>query len=310
MKYYNYNEKIIQKGLFVLSIFTPPAFIILCTHLLYGYNHADLKIITNTALTRRICSTHHKILYGIFTMPHKVETRTVARHQKQCGFNNKLHQMIFVVGMPKTDKDYEIIMRESKQYKDIFVLTCKENMNEGKSYTYFKEALEQLPCFDFYAKVDDDTAFHPTKLWNKIATIPNNGPLYIGRSPESEDTNILRLIQLTLRFNLRDMSWIYNVDKYNAGMLYILNSQAVKSWVDSNPIGIYGDEDYRTSYYMIKIGAKNIDLKEKFHDYIKYNALFGHWKLDITNNSLAVHQCKSTRDLLDAFKLVCATYAA
>ena len=72
-------------------------------------------------------------------------------------------------------------------YGDIFTLSCKENMNEGKSYTYFKEALQQLPCFDFYAKVDDDAVFSPTKLSAVLRSMPNDTELIIGRRLSMED---------------------------------------------------------------------------------------------------------------------------
>ena len=289
-------------------IFTP----LFYTRLWYLFNRTKkdpIIRIKNTDLTMSICSRHHRILYGIFSMPHKIETRAVVRQQQtQCDFNNEISQVVFVLGMPQEDSDYDIITRESKMYHDVFVLSCEENMNDGKTYAYFKEALEQLPCFDFYAKVDDDTAFTPSRLYNKIAEIPNNTSLYIGRSPRNYDTQFFKYIVKMVHFPFRDMSWIYNVDYYNAGMIYILNLQAVRSWVALNPVDMYGDEDYRTAYYMTQVGARFIDVGEMFHDYVKYKtmAFFDHWKLNMTNNSLAVHQCKNETDLYDAFQEICS----
>jgi hypothetical protein len=104
------------------------------------------------------------------------------------------------------------------------------------------------------------------------------------------------------------MSWIYHVKRYTAGMFYILNSQAVSAWIALNPVDFYGDEDMRTSYYMIQIGARMVDFGDAFHDYIKYKTSSnqGHWRRDITNESLAVHQCKLKQDLTDAFASICA----
>jgi hypothetical protein len=308
MKNYNSNVRIgfmVSLFLVVWVIFATP---ILYTRLLYLFNKTNKDPIKNSNMARSICSRHHKILYGIFSMPQKFETRAVLRKQTQCDFNNEINQVVFVLGMPQTDSDYEIVIRESRIYHDIFVLSCEENMNDGKTYTYFKEALEQLPCFDFYAKVDDDTAFTPGRLYNKIAEIPNNTSLYIGRSPRNYDTEFFKYIAKMIRFPFHDMSWIYQVDYYNAGMIYILNLQAVKSWVALNPVDMYGDEDYRTAYYMTIVGAKFIDVGEMFHDYIKYKTttFMDHWRLNITKNSLAVHQCKDKINLYDAFKQICA----
>jgi hypothetical protein len=104
------------------------------------------------------------------------------------------------------------------------------------------------------------------------------------------------------------MSWIYHVKRYTAGMFYILKSEAVSAWIALNPVDFYGDEDMRTSYYMIQIGARMVDFGDAFHDYIKYKTSSnqGHWRRDITNESLAVHQCKLKQDLNDAFASICA----
>jgi hypothetical protein len=281
---------------------------VLSSRLSYWLIKNDKELTENADLARRICSRHHRILYGIFTMAHKSETRAVVRQQTQCDFDNDMSQVVFVVGMPATDKEFETISRESKMYNDIFVLTCEENMNYGKSYTYFKEALEKLPCFDFYAKVDDDTAFDPVKMSNKIAGIPDNTSLLIGRIAENKDTDFLGYTLKSIQFFLHDMSWIYHVKRYTAGMFYILNSRAVRVWIELNPVDFYGDEDMRTSYYMNQVGARVVDFGDAFHDYIKYktSAFQGHWRRDITNESLAVHQYKLKQDLNDAFASICA----
>ena len=306
MKNYSNNIRTGRLVLLFIGVWIGITSLLLCTRLM-NWSSKSTETIENSMLTRRICSRHRKILYGIFTVPNKIETRAVLRQQAQCGFDNEMHQVVFVVGMPETDTDYETITTELKTYNDIFVLSCKENMNYGKSYTYFKEALEKLPCFDFYAKVDDDTAFNPVKLSKKIAGIPNNTPLFIGRNSKNLDLNPCSDMIRSIIF-LRDMSWLYQVEFYTAGMLYILNVKAVRLWVGLNPVDMYGDEDYRTSYYMIKIGARVVNLGEAFHDYIKYNnnIFRDHWRLDITNNSLVVHKCKSKTDLMDAFASVCA----
>jgi hypothetical protein len=308
MKIYRRDIRFGLMASIFFSVFVIIATPMLSTQLLSWFNKTNKNIIENSNMANSICSRHYKVLYGIFSMPHKIETRAIVRQKTQCGFNNEIHRVVFVVGMPKKDSDYDIIARESRTYHDIFVLSCEENMNSGKSYTFFKEALEQLPCFDFYAKVDDDTAFNPGKLSNKITGIQNNALLYIGRNTKNLDRNFLMYIVKSIHFLFRDMSWIYQVDRYNAGMLYILNSQAVGAWVASNPVDLYGDEDYRTSYYMTQLNARVVNLDEMFHDYFKYKTyqFQNHWRLDITNNSLAVHQCKSERDLFDAFNSICA----
>jgi hypothetical protein len=88
-------------------------------------------------------------------------------------------------------------------------------------------------------------------------------------------------------------------------MLYVLNAQAVKQWIALNPTQLYGDEDFRTTYFMQLIGAQVINLGTRFHDHIKSNS---GWKLEITNASLAVHQCKTLDLLSGAFASLCVTH--
>ena len=84
---------------------------VLSSRLSYWFTENDKGLTENADLARRICSRHHRILYGIFTMAHKSETRAVVRQQTQCGFDNDMSQVVFVVGMPATDKEFETISR-------------------------------------------------------------------------------------------------------------------------------------------------------------------------------------------------------
>ncbi len=263
----------------------------------------------NTALASRLCpaGSRKSVLYGVFSTAEKVLFRNTTRQQVQCGLNSNGHSTVFVVGAPRTEREYTILQQEAAVYGDIFTLSCQENMNEGKSYTYFKEALQQLPCFDFYAKVDDDTAFAPAKLSAKLRSMPNDMALIIGRIQTIDDMWLLSL--KWIYYGFRDMSWAYR-QNYTAGLLYVLNAQAINQLIELNPLStqLYGDEDVRTSYYMDLIGAKVINLDTEIHDYMAapiYNQLVT-WKSEMTNTSLAVHKCKTTKLLSDAFASICA----
>lgn len=261
----------------------------------------------NKILTTRLCARHGDVLYGIFSTVDKMQMRNIVRQQVQCNLNSIQHHTIFVIGKPRTQKEYDTMHEEQRLHGDIFILSCEENMNEGKTYTYFKEALQMFPCFDFYAKVDDDTAFAPDKLSAKIRSVPNDTPLIIGRTLSSDDLWLLSL--KWIYYGFRDLSWTMRKN-YTAGLLYVLNTQAIKQWIQLNPLStqLYGDEDVRTSYYMDLIGAKVINLDIAIHDYMGaniYNQLTT-WKAEITNTSLAVHKCKTPQLLSNAFASICA----
>jgi hypothetical protein len=263
----------------------------------------------NTALASRLCpaGSRKSVLYGVFSTVGKVLFRNATRQQVQCGLNSNDHSSVFVVGASRTEREHETMRAESAVHGDIFTLSCQENMNEGKSYTYFKEALQQLPCFDFYAKVDDDTAFAPAKLAAKLRSLPNDTALIIGRVSSIDDTWLLPL--KWVYYGFRDLSWAQR-QNYTAGLLYVLNTQAIKEWIELDPLStqLYGDEDVRTSYYMGLIGSKVIDLDTAIHDYKPATIYYqlNTWKSEITNTSLAVHKCKTIQLLSDAFASICA----
>jgi hypothetical protein len=269
--------------------------------------------ISNSELAAALCSARRKVLYGVFSTAKKIGTRNVLRiHDKPCDLNGDQHRTIFVVGKPKTMDEYNVIQHESQLHKDIFVLSCDENMNYGKSYFFFKEAYDQLPCFDYYAKVDDDTAFVPVSIMRTLPDDASGKLLFLGRRSRNIDIMYWYMYVLKcIQWGFMDMSWIRNFKDYTAGMLYILNNNAVKSWMALGSVDLYGDEDYRTTYYMSKIGADFFNYSTMFHDYHKYRGdiVQGDWKRNITNESLAIHQCKSFFDLSSALNELCSVHA-
>jgi len=257
---------------------------------------------TNKAVTSRLCrdGRNATVLYGVFSTAEKLLFRDATRQQVQCHLNNKVHSTVFVVGAPRTEREHTILQQEAAVYGDIFTLSCPENMNEGKTYTYFKEALEHFPCFDFYAKVDDDTAFVPDKLSSLVQSVSRSTPAIIGRYEafyHLQDPWFV--IAAYLVHGLRDMSWLWHIPKYTAGCLYILNAVAVKRLVALHPTQVYGPEDMRTTYFMQIIRAEVVNVYSAFHN-AQYEIT-----APITNASLAVHECKTIESLLNAFASLC-----
>jgi hypothetical protein len=58
---------------------------------------------------------------------------------------------------------------------------------------------------------------------------------------------------------------------------------------------------------MGQISATGFSFNTSFHDYYNYQPTYTseHWRLDITSDSQAVHQCKKASDLSDALTLLC-----
>lgn len=74
----------------------------------------------------------------------------------------------FVMGRPSVD-DVKRISLEQAVHGDLMVLDMKENMNEGKTFAFFKSVADMAAVrggriYDFVAKGDDDTFVHITVL--------------------------------------------------------------------------------------------------------------------------------------------------
>jgi hypothetical protein len=262
----------------------------------------------NRAMASRLCGSGRRavVLYGVFSTADKVLWRNATRQQVQCHFNSEMHSTVFVVGAARSEREHHILRTEAAMYGDIFTLSCTENMNRGKSYTYFKEALEYFPCFNFYAKVDDDTAWVPARLSRFIQSETRSTPVMIGRH-ESFPTihEPFFWIERFIRGGLRDISWTRHMEDYCAGMLYVLNTAAVRMWVALGTIDVSGDEDMRTFYYMKKIGAEVVNTHRAFHDHMRQTAGVTEWCENITNTSLAVHGVKAIDLLTETFASLC-----
>lgn len=280
-----------------------------CKHFvvrLFGIKDYHVPVIYNDNLSKRLCKQHRTVLYGVFSMVGHTEKRDVLRNQRRCKFNNNNHSTVFVVGRPSSLAEYEALTVESMLHQDIFVLSCKENMNEGKSFTFFKEALLEMPCYDFYAKVDDDTAFRPRRISDTLQTLPVDSKIFFGRSFKNTDKHGFNYLLKLSRFQFRDMSWISFYDYYNTGMLYVLSKPAVRSWVNLRPLELYGDEDTRTSYYMVQINATFINASTSFMDDDGKLCPSLDFIKGTDKQKLAVHPCKTESILKNAYRIICS----
>jgi Galactosyltransferase len=262
---------------------------------------------SNTLLKSTLCEKKKSTLFGIFTIASKKEFRNIIRQNTQCHFNSYSHATIFVLGMPSTFEDQSTLLNESLTHNDVLILPCKENMNEDKTFQFFKAALALFPCYEFYAKTDDDTAFHPTRIVDHIKNMTSNRSLYIGRKIDNYNKDLFSFVVKSVLFGFRDMNWLYEYESFFAGMLYILNKRAVEEWMELNSTQHYGDEDMVTSYYMTRINATYKNVDTHFHDNVNYSSLilFDHWRSPISSSSMAVHKCKSASDLKHALYQLC-----
>jgi hypothetical protein len=64
------------------------------------------------------------------------------------------------------------IWAEMQQHQDLYLIDCVENMNEGKSFEYFRTVRRDFPDFSYYSKADTDTYI----LFHNVARALDDSP--------------------------------------------------------------------------------------------------------------------------------------
>lgn len=106
-----------------------------------------------------------RLLIGILTIPDNYQRRNLLRmvYDLQRPFSHAHVDVRFVFCNLTSDQQREFVGMEILAYGDIIILNCKENMNEGKTYTYFSSLPQMFDSegedkpYDYVMKTDDDT---------------------------------------------------------------------------------------------------------------------------------------------------------
>ncbi|GMN52087.1 hypothetical protein TIFTF001_021233 [Ficus carica] len=144
---------------------------------------------TNTSLTQNSTSSEEdiRILIGILTLPDQYHKRHFLRliYGTQSPAGAKVDVKFVFCNLTKEDQKV-LVALEIMRYDDIMILNCKENMNKGKTYTYFSSLPEILndtnspnPPYHYVVKADDDTYFRLDNLVQSLRPLPRED-LYYG----------------------------------------------------------------------------------------------------------------------------------
>jgi hypothetical protein len=78
-------------------------------------------------------------------------------------------------------------------YNDIIILNCKQNMNEGKTYTYFSSLPQifegEYKTYDYVMKTDDDNYIRFDKFLESIRGKPRVDMFWVSRVPMLDQEN-------------------------------------------------------------------------------------------------------------------------
>eukprot|EP01083_Nonionella_stella_P009844 28176_1 len=186
-----------------------------------------------------------KLAIGIFTMDKKVELRQTIRSINDCQLQTDFgYKYFFVIGRPSAA--YQLtVQQEIEQYEDIIVLDIKENMNEGKTFDFFKHVTNDpdLSRYEYVGKFDDDLFivvpnFEPQmKRFDQICLKSKQRWCYIGIPAEFEPD----------QYKYRYFCGFAQILSMNLAKQMVANSQN-----EQNKIG---QEDYLMTVWLRTLGS-------------------------------------------------------
>jgi len=126
------------------------------------------------------------IIYGIFStsdfVPERMQIRRIVKEQIQNFHRSSVRIMVkFVIG---NNDVTDAVRMEQYRHEDIIILPVAENINEAKTYYYFKHLIRELRDHGPNAiifKADHDTFICVDKLLRMLEHIPETSMAYIGR---------------------------------------------------------------------------------------------------------------------------------
>lgn len=134
-----------------------------------------------------------RILIGILTLPDQYHRRHFLRliYGTQTPVAGAKVDVKFVFCNLTKEDQKVLVALEIMRYDDIIILNCQENMNKGKTYTYFSSLPEMLtddtddvksrnyPPYHYVMKTDDDSYFRLNNLVESLRPLPRQD-LYYG----------------------------------------------------------------------------------------------------------------------------------
>ncbi|KAI7889683.1 uncharacterized protein EV154DRAFT_466840 [Mucor mucedo] len=223
-----------------------------------------------------------KIFIGIFTTKEKAERRQMIRDTYlQYKPENIEYKFVMVANhIPKS------LQQEIDDYNDILRINMtRENMNEGKTYEYFRTMAERKEDkFDFVLKADDDSYLHLDRM------------------------------EYDLSHTNRNMSyWGYLVgDTFMGGLCYGLSFDLVE-WIADAPIPRRYKSGHEDSQVQKWFRWSNIDEQVNYevrncriHDYIDSGSFYS--KEIELDNTMIVHYLKSDDHFLNTHETLSSTY--
>ncbi|KAK1433411.1 hypothetical protein QVD17_10321 [Tagetes erecta] len=145
----------------------------------------------NSHLSIHTSTDEIRVLLGILTLPDQYSRRHFLRliYGTQSVSRGKVDVRFVFCNLTKEDQK-TLVALEIMRYDDIIILNCTENMNRGKTYTFFSSLPDMLndtpngfggsyPPYHYVMKGDDDAYFRLDNLVESLRPLPKQD-LYYG----------------------------------------------------------------------------------------------------------------------------------
>ncbi|XP_050221225.1 hydroxyproline O-galactosyltransferase GALT3-like [Mercurialis annua] len=218
--------------------------------------------------------TKFSVLIGILTRPDNYNRRHFLRLVYGIQKSSVPHIDIKFIFCNLTKPEQKMLISlEILRFDDIIILNCKENMNNGKTYTYFSSVPKILPKhYTYVMKADDDSYIRLEQLFSSLMLLPRHD-LYYGFVIPCDSKNPY-------------------VD-YMSGMGFLLSWDIVE-WIAESEIpanSTEGPEDKLVGKWL-KIGKKGMNRfsdKPGMYDYPGTNGKCSH---QLIPETVVVHRLK------------------
>lgn len=267
--------RLIQAILSTLSILI---FIIFFISFTIQYKYSPTSPSTNKTMTLQPSSPphpHFTLLVGILTLPDKYDRRHFLRliygSQKTPHFA-KIDVKFVLCNLTKPDQRVFVAL-EIIRFDDIIILNCPENMNTGKTYTYFSSLPRILPSkYDYVMKADDDVYLRLEPLALSLDPLPRSDTYYGFVIPCASMNPFVH---------------------YMSGMGFVLSWDLVE-WIGSSSIPVnntFGPEDKMVGQWLDsgKKAKNRFSNKPAMYDYPGTNGRCSH---ELIADTIAVHRVK------------------
>ncbi|XP_072953295.1 uncharacterized protein [Typha angustifolia] len=231
------------------------------------------SLANNTAANGGGPAPDFSLLMGISTVPGKYARRHIIRHAYalQPGPAAARIDIRFVLCALSKEEDQILVALEILRYDDIIILNCTENMNDGKTYTYFSSLphLFNDTPYDYVMKADDDAYFRLDKLADALRNKSREDMYFgLGLPPEAPRER----------------------PPFMAGMGYVLSWDLVQ-WISTSEV-IRNDQNGAEDIFVgkwLNTANRGVNRYNTYPDMFNYR---GRQPEDFTPGTIAVHLLK------------------